>query len=52
MRHLVTALVLVGAGVFYIIGFGSGVIAALALAVILELWFWKRLLFPGKLRKP
>lgn len=50
MRHLITALVLISAGIFYIVGFGSGVVAALVLAVILELWFWKRLLFPGKQR--
>jgi len=43
VRHLVTALVLISAGIFYSIGFDGGAIAAIIVAVGLEILFWARI---------
>ena len=42
-RHLITALILVLALVFYGVGFSLGAIAIIAIGAILELVFWVRL---------
>lgn len=42
--HLLSALVLVAALALYAAGFAGGGILALVLAVVLEVWFWIRVI--------
>ncbi|MBS0417451.1 MAG: hypothetical protein JSR66_07040 [Proteobacteria bacterium] len=43
MRHFVTPLVLISAGICYAIGFDGAVFAAVLAAMGLELLFWTRI---------
>jgi hypothetical protein len=51
MKHLVTALCLLGALAAYALGWGAGVAGALVLGVVLELTFWYRVLRAHKARE-